>query len=254
MKHVVSFSGGMGSFAEAEACVNRFGKDNTILLFANVNIEDEDLYRFVKETVDFLGCEFVELNNGKTPFDVFKQVRFMGNTRIDPCSDRLKRGPLNKWLTSTFTPDQAEMHLGIDFSESHRLVQVKQRMAPYVYRSTLVEDERIISKDFSEQFGIRRPRLYDWRLGHNNCGGFCVKAGLGHYAALYAAAPERYKQIEAREQDVYASVPNARPFLRKRVDGVLKYITLRQYREDFLESNQINDEEKFEFGGCGCAI
>ena len=28
MKHIVSFSGGMGSFAEAKACVDKFGKKN----------------------------------------------------------------------------------------------------------------------------------------------------------------------------------------------------------------------------------
>lgn len=254
MKHVVSFSGGMGSFAEALACVEKFGRDNTLLLFANTNIEDEDLYRFVREARDFLQCQFVELNDGRTPFDVFKQVKFMGNTRVDPCSMHLKRGPLNAWLTSSYAPDEVEMHLGIDYTEGHRLADVRQRMLPYRYRSTLVEDERIIAKDFSEQFGIRKPRLYAWGLGHNNCGGFCVKAGLGHYRALYRASPERYREMEAQELDVYASFNKQHPFLRKRVDGVLTYITLREYREKYLENDAITADEKQEFGGCGCAV
>lgn len=254
MKHVVSFSGGMGSFAEAHACVTKFGRENTLLLFADTNIEDEDLYRFKDETVAFLGCELVTLNNGQTPFDVFKEAKLMGNTRVDPCSERIKRIPLNAWLTTNFTPDEAQMHLGIDYTEGHRLVNVRARMAPYVYRSTLVEDERIIPKTYSAQFGIKPPRLYDWKLGHNNCGGFCVKAGLGHYKALYSAAPERYAQIEAQELDVYASIGKTHPFLRKKIDGVVTYITLRQYRQEYLDRAGISAEEATEYGGCGCAI
>ena len=53
--HVISFSGGMGSFAEAEACVSKYGKENVVTLFADTLIEDKDLYRFMKECSAFLG-------------------------------------------------------------------------------------------------------------------------------------------------------------------------------------------------------
>lgn len=244
----------MGSFAEAISCVEKFGKENTLLLFADTNIEDPDLHRFKSETVQLLGCELVELNNGKTPFDVFKDVKLMGNTRLDPCSDHLKRKPLNAWFVNRFKPDEAHMHLGIDFSESHRLANVKQRMAPYVYRSTLIEESRIIHKDYSLSFGIAPPRLYAWKLGHNNCGGFCVKAGLGHYKALYQASPDTYIRFEKQEQDVYDTIGKQHPFLRKVVDGKLSYITLREYREKFLVLQTVTAEESAEFGGCGCAV
>ena len=47
MKHIVSFSGGMGSFAEAKSCVDKFGKENVSLLFADTLGEAPDLYRFI---------------------------------------------------------------------------------------------------------------------------------------------------------------------------------------------------------------
>jgi hypothetical protein len=253
-KHVVSFSGGMGSFAEAVSCVEKFGRENVILLFADTNIEDEDLYRFKDDAVKMLQCELVTLNNGKTPFDIFKQVKLMGNTRLDPCSDLLKRKPLNEWFTLRFKPDEAHMHLGIDYTEEHRLNNVRERMAPYVYRSTLVEDQRIISKDYSAQFGIAPPRLYSWKLGHNNCGGFCIKAGLGHYKALYDASPDRYAEFERKELEVYATIGKTNPFLRKTNNGTVRYLTLKEYREEFLSTSAISKEEMMEFGGCGCAI
>jgi hypothetical protein len=254
MKHIISFSGGMGSFAEAKSCVDKFGKENITLLFADTMMEDEDLYRFKDECVAFLDCELVTLADGRTPFEVFKDVKFMGNSMVDPCSRILKRELLIKWFTSTFAVDEAEMHLGIDYSEGHRLVGVQKRMIPYIYRSTLVEDGRIIHKDFSEQFGIKRPRLYDWKLGHNNCGGFCIKAGLGHYKALFEANPERYAEFEAKEADVYEAIGAAYPFLKKTENKVLRRLTLKQYREQYLEPKLVSLEGSQEYGGCGCAI
>ena len=254
MIHMVNFSGGMGSFAEAKSCVDKFGLENVELLFADTLIEDEDLYRFMNECVNLLGCKLNIIADGRDPFQVFKDVRHMGNSRIDPCSKILKRELLNNYIKERFNPDEVEVHLGIDFSESHRIKGVQERMVPYVYRSTLVEDGCIIAKDFSEQFGIKRPRLYDWKLGHNNCGGFCVKAGLGHYRNLYLANKERYISFEEREQDVYDHIQKQYPFLKKTVNGKTKYITLKQYREEYLEPDNVTSEEQWEFGGCGCAL
>lgn len=254
MKHIVSFSGGMGSFAEALSCVEKFGKENVTLLFSDTLMEDEDLYRFKDETVKFLGCKLVVLCDGRTPFEVFKDVKFMGNSRVDPCSKILKRDLLNKWFNKNYQPEEAQMHLGIDYSEEHRLARVKERSLPYIYRSTLVEDGRIISKDFSEQFGIKRPRLYDWKLGHNNCGGFCVKAGLGHYKKLYEANRERYIDFESKESEVYLHIGSQYPFLKKTKNGESLFMTLKEYRELYLETGDVTAEESMEFGGCGCAI
>jgi hypothetical protein len=252
--HIVSFSGGMGSFAEAKSCCDKFGVDNTKLLFADTKIEDNDLYRFVMECVEFLQCDLEVIADGRTPFQVFKDVRYMGNSLVDPCSKVLKRDLLIGKITSDYRPEEVNVHLGIDFSEHHRLNACRERMLPYIYRSTLVEDGRIIPKDFSEKFGIKRPRLYNWGLGHNNCGGFCPKAGLGHYKALFEANPDRYKHFEREELLVYGCIGKKYPFLKKQENNVKKFITLREYRMEYLEKGCVSADEAMEFGGCGCAI
>ena len=280
IKHIVSFSGGMGSFAEAKSCVDKYGKDNVLLLFADTLMEDEDLYRFKDETTKFLGCELVSLCYGQTPWELFETEKFVGNSRVDLCSRKLKRELLNNWIVANYgytasthvqrdngtycyyvngepiTIEEprlrAEIHLGIDYSEGHRLARVQERMRPYIYRSTLVEEGRIVPKDFSEQFGIARPRLYTLGFSHNNCGGFCVKAGLGHFKLLYEKLPERYKEHEDKELTL-AKTCGTLPFLRKRTNGVTRYITLKVYREEFLEVGKA-EEDKFDIGGCACAL
>jgi hypothetical protein len=225
-----------------------------VLLFADTLIEDHDLYRFLAETVKYLGAEYVRIADGRTPFEVFVDEKFMGNSRIDPCSKILKRKILVDWLRKTYTPDEVEVHLGIDYSEAHRMVNVVARMKPYVYRSTLVEEGRMIPKDYSASLGIRPPRLYGLGLGHNNCGGFCVKAGLGHYAKLLQGDRDQYIRFEQLEQGVYDKVSNAIPFLKKQTNGAIRRITLQEYRNMLEEGTQLTDNEATSFGGCGCAI
>lgn len=271
----------MGSFAEAKSCCDKYGASEVILLFADVKMEDEDLYRFRDDVIGFLGCEYVELSLGLTPWELFEKERFVGNSRLDICSKKLKRELLIGWIDANFGFDvetplvnykgdklinkvtelpithtvrhvNAECHLGIDYSEAHRLTEVQKRMFPKVYRSTLVEEGRIIPKDYSEQFGIKKPRLYSMGFGHNNCGGFCVKAGLGHFKTLYEQMPARYKLHEQTEQRL-AQEYQTKPFLSKTVKRQKIYLTMKEYREQYLEKGEA-EEDKWDIGGCACAL
>ena len=77
MKHIVQYSGGICSFFAAKRVVEKYGKENVILLFCDTLIEDEDLYRFIQETTDYLKCEFVRVADGRTPFQVYKDEKFL---------------------------------------------------------------------------------------------------------------------------------------------------------------------------------
>lgn len=249
--HVISFSGGMGSFVEAVLCVEEFGKDNVLLLFADTLTEDPDLYRFRNECVDYLGCPIKILCAGESVWNLFERRKFIANTRVDICSSELKRKPLNEWLKLNFSPESVEMHLGIDYTESHRLIEVKQRMLPYVYRSLLVERGYFVPKDWSLSVGIEPPLLYSLGFAHNNCGGFCVKAGLGQFKQLFEKLPERYKYHEEKEQKVLAL--GGLPFLRKTIKKEKRYISLKEYRIEYLETG-LAEEDRFDIGGCACAL
>jgi len=256
VKHIINFSGGMGSFAEAYFCCKLFGVENCILLFADVLIEDEDLYRFVNETILFLGFNghnYVEICEGKTPFEIFKLKNIMGSRILDPCSELLKREPLWKFINK-FHKEDIHVHLGIDYSEIHRLVKTASIKSPYICRSILCENGLVLNKSFSERFDIKRPRLYDWGLGHNNCGGYCIKAGMGHYRNLFKANKERYLLHEDREQDVYNNIDKTFKIIRKQTRGVKEYMSLKDFRIKYLEDDSLEDDNLLDFGGCGCAI
>jgi hypothetical protein len=249
------YSGGIGSYMAAKRVVEKHGKENTILLFNDTNTEDEDLYRFIKETVAKLGAEYVCLNDGRDVWQVFKDVRFLGNSRIAPCTRILKQEPARKWIKENFKPDEVTLYVGIDWTEYHRMDKVVKNWAPYTVLAPMCEKPLICKKEMLDLLaddGIKVPRLYELGFSHNNCGGFCVKAGQGHFANLLKKLPEVYKYHEEKEQEMIKYLGSDVAILKRTKNKVTYPLTLKQLREE-LET-QPEQVDIYDIGGCGCFI
>src|SRR5690554_1995236 len=114
MKYVISASGGLGSAVSA-MIAHENGLDYECV-FADTKIEDEDLYRFLGDVNDALKCKFVHLQDGRTPWQVFRDVRFIGNQQKAQCSHFLKRVPVRGYMRRTYAPDEAVLVLGMGTS------------------------------------------------------------------------------------------------------------------------------------------
>ena len=106
MKHIIFYSGGIGSWMTAKRVIEKHGKENVILLFTDTLIEDEDLYRFIDETVAEMDVEYVRIEDGRTPWEVFKDVRWLGNSRLAQCSHILKQDTADKWIKERFKEEK----------------------------------------------------------------------------------------------------------------------------------------------------
>ena len=253
MQHVVMFSGGVGSWAAAKRVAEKHGTDNLILLFADTLIEDEDLYRFLDEAAANVGGRLVKVAEGRDPWQVFFDVRFLGNSRVDPCSRILKREFLRRWLDEHCDPASTTVYLGIDWTEAHRFERAQRYWVPWRVEAPLCEPPYLLKDDMLAALraeGIRPPRLYELGFSHNNCGGFCVKAGQAHFALLYRTMPERYLYHERREQELRDFLGKNVAILVDRRGGGARPMTLREFRER-LEAND-KQLDLFEWGGCGC--
>lgn len=253
--HVVSFSGGVGSYCAARRVVAEHGAANVTLLFADTGIEDEDLYRFLHEAADKLGAHLEIVADGRTPWEVFRDEKFIGNTRVDLCSRILKRDLLDAWITERYQPDEVVVYVGVDWTEVHRYERLAPRKEPYVYKAPMCE-EPLVSKDdmlaILREDGLEVPRLYKMGFPHNNCGGFCVKAGQGHFKLLYEKMPERYLHHERQEERTRQEIGADVAILRDRRGGTTKPMTLKVFRQRLEEHDP--DIDPYDFGGCGCAI
>lgn len=249
MKYQISFSGGKGSAISALVAHEKRLDFN--LIFADTGIEDEDLHRFNADVARAVGKEIITLRDSRTPWDVFIDKRYIGNTRTAHCSAELKTKPVFAWLAENAEPGDP-LVLGMDWEEIDRIDRAREIWAPRPVVSLLIE-HKVYRQQYSEilaRHGITPPRLYVQGFAHNNCGGFCVKAGLGQFARLLASNPERYKYHELEmERAMQAIGPTARPFLRKESKGQTEYLTLKQFREHRENGGQV---DLFSAEGCGC--
>jgi hypothetical protein len=256
MRHVVMFSGGIGSWAAAKRVAEQHGTDNLTLLFTDTLIEDEDLHRFLPEAAANVGGQLVRIAEGRTPWEVFRDVKFLGGRRGDPCSRILKRRMLDRWLTANCDPADTIVYVGIDWTEEHRYTRLRDRRAEagWRYEAPLCGPPYLTKNDMIRQAkdaGINLPRLYEMGFAHNNCGGFCVKAGAGHFANLLRTMPERYAHHEAQEAAIQPLLASPQTILRDRTGGDTKPLSLRTLRERIERGQQ---PDMFDIGGCGCFV
>jgi 3'-phosphoadenosine 5'-phosphosulfate sulfotransferase (PAPS reductase)/FAD synthetase len=119
-RHIVQFSGGIGSFAAALRVAAAHGLDDLVLLTADTRVEDADLWRFAEQAADYIGVPLTVVADGRTPFEVFADQRFLGNSRLAPCSIHLKQRPCRQLLREHTDPADTILYVGIDGSEQHR--------------------------------------------------------------------------------------------------------------------------------------
>lgn len=265
MKHVVMFSGGIGSWMTAKKVIDQYGPDDVTLLFADVKGdndsphlgEDEDTYRFIRETAERFGCELVWLNEGRSIWQVFKDKRFLGNSRLANCSHLLKQKPTKDWLIANRDPYMTIVYVGISWDESHRLPAIGKAYASFGFTASAplckppyMDKANMIAACEAE--GIKPPRAYSMGFPHNNCGGFCVRAGQSQFRLLLQRNRDRYLFHEQQEQDLRDHLGKDVTILTETVNHQPVPITLRAFRERQESQPGLFDVDEFDFGGCGC--
>ena len=266
LQHVVMFSGGLGSWAAAKRVADLYGTQDMTLLFTDTLMEDEDLYRFLPEAAADIGAPLVTIADGRTPWQVFDDEKFLGNTQVDPCSKILKRQIADRWLDEHCDRNSTIIYLGIDHSEKHRFDDGNGRGARYRYeRNGWTADapmcwEPHLTKhqvrSTLDKAGIELPRLYKLGFSHNNCGGFCVKGGHGHFLTLLLELPERYAEHEAAEQTFRDKHQFRSTILRDRRGGVTKPLSMTDFRLRVQAPVKGGPPglELDDVGGCGCFL
>ncbi len=251
--HVLNFSGGVGSFWAGERLIRRHGPENVTLLFADVLIEDPDLYRFLAEASDYLGVPITRISRELTPWQLFARERMIGNSRAPLCSVMLKRELLDEWHRANALEFFTTLHVGIDWTEEHRLHDLRRCKPTWRVEAPMCEPPlwdkcRMLLE--LRRLGLEPPDLYKLGFPHNNCGGFCVKAGQAQFELLLRKKPDRYLAHEAEEEKLRVQVGDFSVMTDRRGGG-RKPLSMRQFRER-VEAGESFDRQ--DWGGCGCAL
>ena len=244
----------------------RLAHPDAVGVFADVNGEDDDNYRFLKEVHAHVGGDLMVLDNeGRTIWDVFSKERYLGNDRVDICARELKRIPIRQWLDANCDPDNTVMHIAIDWTEAHRIPAIRNGwlrdrdgwyISPHGRGWTTAFEMADHNLDkwhvlkWLQEVGIRPPELTEDGWPHANCKGGCVRAGHGQWAALYLRRPEAFEWWRSGEECLQEELGKPVAICRdRRGGGKGKPMSLTQLAKR-VDAGEI--KPKLSDGACNC--
>ena len=249
MKHIVSVSGGVGSYFTLKRVIEKH--TDVVGVFCDTLAEDGDLYRFLKDIESKLNIELVRLCVGSTPFEMSWRDSFLYNARMANCSRKLKSEPFRAYLQSNYEPGEAIIYLGIDWTETHRKEAIVRNYQPYQVEFPMCEPPYMTKDQMLEELkneGIEIPWMYRAGFSHNNCGGACFKGGIAHWRNLYKVDRRKFLEWENKEEIMRRKLKKDVTILKRKG----KPYTLRELRESIERGDQLTLDELYDFGGCGC--
>lgn len=204
----VWFSCGAASAVAAKKTIEKYGKDNTILIVNNpVDEEGRDNRRFLWDVESWLQHRIYFACNSTigttSAVDVWERRKYMSGVKGAPCTVELKKKARQEFESR----HHIDYHvLGFTYEEKHR----HERFIKYERENVLpiLIDARITKQECFEiitSAGIKLPRAYSLGYPNANCIG-CVKATSAKYWKLvrdknpevFAARAEQSRRLGVR--------------------------------------------------------
>lgn len=207
-KIAVWFSCGGASAVAAKMTIDKYGKDNEVIICnTSIKEEDEDNRRFLHDVEKWIGQKVEIVNSSKYPnqsaVEVWDKVSYMSGTKGAPCTKQLKKEARYEWQEKN-KPDYHVLGFTFDEKSRHDLFIVSE--IPNVI-PVLIDAEITKSDCFAilKYFGISLPRIYKMGYPNANCIG-CVKASSPTYwnhvrkmhPTVFTERAEQSRRIGAR--------------------------------------------------------
>jgi 3'-phosphoadenosine 5'-phosphosulfate sulfotransferase (PAPS reductase)/FAD synthetase len=245
LKHVVMFSGGAGSSYEAKLTVEKYGKDNTIILHTPTYAESPDADRFRQQVADYIGLPITVQEDGRSLNELIEDNKILPSNFIPYCTRILKLEQSRKYYKQLQEEgEEFVVHFGYTIDEWRRVQKQKARFESegLKYENLLFESKisnEEVKNIIKDEWKICLPETYKY-LKHNNCIP-CYKGSKSHFIKVAKYYPKEY--LEAM---YYAEKFDSQPF---------KEITLRELWEQVQVGNEMGSLIEDDFGiPCMCSL
>ncbi|MDX2077197.1 MAG: hypothetical protein SFZ02_12250 [bacterium] len=233
--YLIQNGGGIASALGCPDALTRLGVEWQSVTSVLPN-EGDDQRRLIESAEKLYGKETIRIGVVMTPLEMFTKVKFLGNSRIDPCSAKLKREPLKKFIEANYDPAHTVLVFGITGVEQRRIPSIEGNWGAQGYRTLFplrecMWDTRQWMDWCYEQVGFV-PEPYRQGFDHNNCGTACCKAGVSHWKRVLYKNPHVYAEWEEGEQLWQETMGKDNTMLSRTRDGVKSPLSLRQLREE----------------------
>jgi hypothetical protein len=238
---IVSLSGGLGSAVAAERAIQKHGRENVILWFADVLDENEDLYRFLHDLMRRWGGRLFWYTDGRRPAEVWTEHQLIPNSLIAPCTFSLKVQPFRDFIQAMralpivyigYKPHETKRHHKTLQSYAEALPDVRVEY-PLLWQPQETRDLMAVCE---QELGIDPPLLYKLGYDFNNCGGGCCRSGIKAWTRTALFFPSVFAARSAWEQQARAEggPREHRSFAARTRNGEKQGITLQQIQLEYV--------------------
>ena len=201
MKHIVKFSGGAASAVVAKIILDRYGKEDVILLYSDTKSEHPDADRFRAQVCGYLGKEMMVVEDGRDIWNLIDDEHCLPSNFIPFCTRILKQKPSEKFLASL--GEEYIEYLGFTQDEIKRAIRAEARSASQHKKIGFPLLEDGISSDeckriIRDEWKICLPEPYKY-LEHNNCIP-CFKGGKKYWKLVAKYYPEQFEKEVLKEE------------------------------------------------------
>lgn len=178
------------------------------VIYIHVANQHPDTIRFLTEAGGVLGdIEILQSMEYVGVDDVITTKRYINGPAGAACTLELKKRVRQEWEKAHF-----ERHTyvwGFDVTETSRAERTVESMPEFNHEFPLIENG-LTKEDchaLCEDWGIKRPAMYDLGYPNNNCIG-CVKGGMGYWNKIREDFPAVFKRRAKQEREIGHSCIN----------------------------------------------
>lgn len=213
MTYIISLSGGNNSLNCLKYCIDHYGKDNVVAIFADNNFEHSTLHDGLDWMERHFNIKIVKVKSDKynDPFHINKQRSLIWHNAVR-CSEEMKIIPIKNWIKTHF-PNKEDfvLVLGYNTSEKTRMDKARKfQLKANEYNLFFpAECEDWIDIPYSywrDKLGFPIQHVYEKGGRSNNCSGGCFKMSTQGWYILWKNDLNEFLKWEEYEQQIHDNI------------------------------------------------
>jgi len=198
------FSCGITSAVACKLAVDKYGKDNVILIYFEIDSAHKDNERFIQDCEQWIGLKVERRRSQKykDQFDVIEKTRYVNGPGGARCTKELKKD-VRTSVEKEINFEHQVFGFEFEKKEINRAIRFSQQ-----YPHTNAIFPLIESKLTKEQCAgillnnnIALPTMYTLGFHNNNCI-MCVKGGMGYANKVREHFPDEFNKMAKLERTI----------------------------------------------------